>query len=162
MKVGIITLVGYTNYGNRLQNYAVSHVLESKFGCKTETIAAWKEKAFENGNHILWLKNTIAKSLCSFSKKAENYFGCNMTRWGNFCKWNTKYVKMRNLYDKNGIPEEINSEYDCFFAGSDQIWNCTFEFLNFEDMFLSFCDKEKRIAISGSFVFRNTLSGRGA
>ena len=35
--LGIITLIGYYNYGNRLQNYAVQEVLHS-LGCNCETI----------------------------------------------------------------------------------------------------------------------------
>ena len=151
MKVGIVTITDYTNYGNRLQNYAVSHVLESKFGCHTESLAARKEKKFENGNYILWLKNVFAKKLCGFSAKAEKHFGCNVTRWANFCKWNRENIRTRDFYGVSGIPESVNDEYDVFFAGSDQIWNHTFTFINHDDMFLKFADAEKRAAISGSF-----------
>lgn len=36
-KIGIITLNGYFNYGNRLQNFALQQVLKS-FGYEVETI----------------------------------------------------------------------------------------------------------------------------
>ena len=36
-KVGILTLNGYQNYGNRLQNYAVQEVIKS-LGFEAETI----------------------------------------------------------------------------------------------------------------------------
>lgn len=37
MQVGIITFVDYSNYGNRLQNYAVQCFLE-QYGIEVETI----------------------------------------------------------------------------------------------------------------------------
>ena len=36
-KVGIITIIDYKNYGNRLQNYATQEVIKS-IGCDVETI----------------------------------------------------------------------------------------------------------------------------
>ena len=46
MKIGIVTIVDYTNYGNRLQNYAVSYVLHNKYVCKVMTLAAHEEGIF--------------------------------------------------------------------------------------------------------------------
>ena len=40
-KVAIVTLVGYYNYGNRLQNYATQEVIEG-LGCKAQTIVYHK------------------------------------------------------------------------------------------------------------------------
>ena len=64
MKLGIVTIMDYTNYGNRLQNYAVSHVLRKKFGCDAVSLDAKPQKPFEDGNYVLWLKNFIAGKLC--------------------------------------------------------------------------------------------------
>ena len=56
MKIGIVTIVDYTNYGNRLQNYAVYYVLHKRYGCKVKTLATHKEKAFCDKNYIAWGK----------------------------------------------------------------------------------------------------------
>ena len=49
------------------------------------------------------------------------------------------------------IPEEIEKEFDFFIAGSDQIWNYNFSAEHFDDYFLKFTTKNKRIAVSASF-----------
>ena len=151
MKVGIVTIQDITNYGNRLQNYAVSHVLQTQFGCKTMSLAAYKEKPFENGNHILWLKNKIAKAMCVFPEVAEKRFGSGITRWRNFYNWNKQNIPTRNFYEHSSLPQRLNEEYDLFFAGSDQIWNYRFPGTNYDDYFLKFAQDSKKAAICGSF-----------
>lgn len=151
MKVGIVTIPDITNYGNRLQNYAVSKVLQDKFECETVSLASYREVAFENGNYILWLKNFVARQLCVFPKVAEKRFGCGMTRWANFYKWNKRNIPTRNFYECKYLPGHLNGEYDVFFAGSDQIWNYKFPGTKYDDYFLKFAEDKKKAAISGSF-----------
>lgn len=151
MKIGIVTIMDYTNYGNRLQNYAVSHVLQHHFGCEAVSLVSWKQKEYENGNYILWLKNFIARQLCVFPELAEKRFGCGITRWANFYKWNKKYIQTRTFYQHKCLPGSLNEEYDMFFAGSDQIWNYRFPGTKYDDYFLKFAQDSKKTAISGSF-----------
>lgn len=151
MKVGIVTIPDYTNYGNRLQNYAVNHILQTKFGCETISLVSYKDKAFENGNYVLWLKNVIARQLCVFPELVEKRFGNNMTRWSNFYKWSKRYIPTKNFYGNKCLPESLNDHYDMFFAGSDQIWNYHFAHGKFYNYFLAFADNQKKVAISASF-----------
>lgn len=151
MKVGIVTIPDITNYGNRLQNYAVSHVFREKFGCEAVSLASYKEKPFENGNYILWAKNFIARRLCAWPELAERRFGCGMTRWANFYGWSKKNIPTRNFYSHTCLPDSVNSEYDMFFAGSDQIWNYHFSSNRFDDYFLTFAEDNKKATICGSF-----------
>ena len=37
-KIGIITIMDYSNYGNRLQNYALTYYLQKEFSLKVETL----------------------------------------------------------------------------------------------------------------------------
>lgn len=151
MKIGIVTIVDYTNYGNRLQNYAVYYVLHKKLGCKATSFAAHKERAYCDGNYILWCKELFAKFVSSIMPSvAERKFGCNITRWTNFCKWSRK-IPTKHYYENDKLPKKLNNEYDFFFAGSDQIWNYHFDFINFYNYFLKFADDKKRAAISASF-----------
>ena len=151
MKIGIITIVDYTNYGNRLQNYALYYVLCKKFGCKVTTLAAHKEKAFCNGNYIAWCKEQIAKFLSNIiPSMAERRFGNNTTRWANFCRW-SKQIPTKHYYGSNRLSEKLDDKYDLFFAGSDQIWNYHFAFAELYNYFLEFAEDKKKIAISGSF-----------
>lgn len=150
MKAGIVTIPDSTNFGNRLQNYALSQILRTRFGCQAVTLAAREEKSFENGAHLLWLKNQIARLLCVFPTLAERRFGPGITRWANFQSWNRR-IPTRNFYECPRLPSELNREFDLFLAGSDQIWNYHFASKRFDDYFLTFAEDKKKAAVSGSF-----------
>lgn len=150
MRIGIITIVDITNYGNRLQNYAVYHILKNHFKYKSTTIAARTENNFYNDSLLLWLKNQFAKKLCIFPSFAEKIFGNNITRWSNFTNW-SKLIPTKFYYSHKYLPTSLNDKYDLFLVGSDQIWNYHFSSIRFNDYFLKFADDEKKNAISGSF-----------
>lgn len=151
LKIGIVTIVDYTNYGNRLQNYAVYYVLKEKYRCKAITLAAHEEKPFCDGNYIAWCKESIAKFLgCIMPSAAEKRFGNHITRWVNFCRWSRR-IPTKHYYGSEKLPEHLNSQYDFFFVGSDQIWNYHFVYREFYNYFLKFTDSRKKAAISGSF-----------
>lgn len=154
MKVGIVTIVDNTNYGNRLQNYAVYYILKKNFDCKAVTLASYKEKPFFNGQYVIWLKTQIVKQICRLPKIAEKRFGNTITRWANFQFWSKK-IPTRSYYSKDMIPQEVNGKYDVFIAGSDQIWNYNFSAHKFNDYFLKFASDEKKIALSASFGIEN-------
>lgn len=151
MKLGIVTIMDYGNYGNRLQNYAVSHVLRKNFNCNAVSLAAYKEKAFYNGHYVSWVKDQIAQISCVFPALAEKRFGPNITRSTNFRSWSRRHIPTRNFYDCKALPESLNGEYDMFFAGSDQIWNYRFPGTKYDDYFLKFAEERKKAAVSGSF-----------
>ncbi len=151
MKVGIVTISDMGNYGNRLQNYALSYTLREKFGCRVESLVSCTEKSFENGNYLLWLKNRIAKLCCISPAFAEKQWGPNMTRWANFCNWDKKHIPTRRFYGSTSLPEDLQNRYDLFFAGSDQIWNWRFPTTKYDDYFLKFARNEQKIAFSASF-----------
>ena len=150
MKIGIVTIVDYTNYGNRLQNYALSKVLQSRFGCKVKTLASYRKRPFYNGNYVGWLKDQIAGKLCVFPTLMERRFGPSITRWANFHKWSKK-IPTKNFYNCKMLPEKLNEKYDYFIVGSDQVWNYNFASPHFLDFFLEFAEDKKKIALSGSF-----------
>lgn len=69
-----------------------------------------------------------------------------MVREYNIKKFNDRFIN--TVYDYE-IKLDLNERYDYFIAGSDQIWN--FNYLNLENEFLQFADKNKRIAYAASF-----------
>ena len=150
MKFGIVTIMDYGNFGNRLQNYATYYVLKKNFKCKVDSLAAYPEKEFNNGNYVAWAKTQIAKRLCCYSRLIEKKVGKNFVRWNSFRTW-SKLIATRNFYNQNKLSETINNQYDYFFAGSDQIWNFNFASHKFDDYFLRFAKNEKKVAISASF-----------
>ncbi len=149
MKIGIVTITDITNYGNRLQNYAMCFLLKKYFYCEAISLTATKEKPYCNGNYMAWVKEEAAGLIsCVFPAWAEKRFGNNITRWKNFNRWN-KLIPSKKYYGSYMIPQE--KDYDYYVAGSDQIWNYHFSSHKFDDYFLRFADNQKRVAISGSF-----------
>lgn len=150
MKIGIVTITDLTNYGNRLQNYAMYHLLLHNFQCKTVSLTSNKDRRFCNGNYKVWLKERIAGVACRFPTWAEKRFGTQITRYENFRKWN-KLIPSKIYYECAMIPAKIEKEFDYFIVGSDQIWNYHFSSQNFADYFLKFTEPDKKHAVSGSF-----------
>ncbi len=151
MKLGIVTISDMTNYGNRLQNYALSYTLREKFGCQVESLVSCSEQPFENGNYLLWMKNRIARACCVFPAFAEKKWGASMTRWANFYNWNKKHIPTRRFYRQSRLPDSLSEQYDLFFAGSDQIWNWRFPATKYDDYFLKFAKDAQKAALSASF-----------
>ena len=149
MKVGIITLTGYDNYGNRLQNYASQQVMRS-LGLEVETIPV------ETGSIKFVLHNRIFRYLAYLynstsltTNEKMNYF-CKVNKFYKFTKENIKYsnYKINNKNFKK-ISTKINSEFDYLVVGSDQVWNPFF--INPDIFLLTFVNEKKRIAYAASF-----------
>lgn len=145
-KIGIITLFGYTNYGNRLQMYAVQKVYKT-MGLESEIIR-YKQETFKESfiiklkivvRYLLFLRSNIATS---FLKKLRVY---------NFKKHSKVHYKESKIYiNPLAIDSEFHKEYSFLSVGSDQIWgwfNHTIAYF----IFLKFAPVNKRITFSPSF-----------
>lgn len=139
-KVGIITINDYSNYGNRLQNYAVQEAME-KLDINAETIQNI------DGIHS-FDKTTIFKfQIKNFIKKiiSKKYM-----RYNNFLRFNKKINLSKIKVDKEHIDNNLDKMYNFFIVGSDQVWNPNFERLSNLDL-LTFTEPSKRISFSASF-----------
>lgn len=158
MKVGIITICDYKNYGNRLQNYASQEVLKS-LGCQVETIVNIPPKnetkveknlkyyfSKVKGNNI---KDLIKKINNKLNFKANNEL--HAKRVSAFKKFTKQYIN-ETLFTitEESIPEDLADKYDFFVVGSDQVWNPIFR-RGFSVDFLTFAPRKKRIAYAPSF-----------
>lgn len=137
-KVAILTINDNYNLGNRLQNYALQEVLK-KHNLNPETI--YNQKGIY-GRYCTkeikdWIKNIINNNI-------EN------RRYSKFMEFNKNIKFSKYAIDYEHIPNNLSEKYDCFFAGSDQIWNYTFPRMSDID-FLTFVPKSKRNTISASF-----------
>lgn len=105
--IGIITITGGSNYGNRLQNYALQHYIEKKFECTIETLK----------NESQTLSSIIKKFLVKEqeTKKAQR-----------FKEFNKKYINFSKLSINNFTKSKDILDYDVLICGSDQIWNSSF------------------------------------
>lgn len=148
LKVGIITIVDNNNYGNRLQNLAVTKVLED-LGYHPETLVLNQRKGSKK--YILravrmlitpvrmYIKRTIKDQPTTMRiKKFKRFNACNGI--------SIRYLPFWSY--------EIKNQYSYFVVGSDQIWNPTFD-LGYGTEFLSFADKKQKVCFSPSFGVKN-------
>lgn len=137
-KVAILTINDDTNYGNRLQNYAVQKTLE-KLGFSVETI--------NNQENIIGI-NIVKKKIKNVIKQLLNLK--RFRRYNLFIKFNKK-IKYSKIYiDINHVPKNLKEEYDYFITGSDQVWNPNFGRLSNIDL-LDFANNNQKISFSASF-----------
>ena len=145
-KIGIITLFGYNNYGNRLQMYATQKVYKN-LGLDSEVIKFNQEvekdpliirvKVF-----IMYLLSLRANMRVAFLKKS---------RENNFKIHAKKHIRESVQYiNPLKIDAKFHENYSFFSVGSDQIWGW-FNYSIADFVFLKFAPTEKRIAFSPSF-----------
>lgn len=137
-KVAVITLPGSFNYGNRLQNYAVTKIYES-LGFHVETL-----KLEERFNVIQRLEDLARKVLGrAYSSPEECMTACRRAAFERF----DSNIQMRTIdYDLKRLADE----YDYFSVGSDQVWNPSYIVYNDDWFFLKFARPEQRIALAPS------------
>lgn len=157
-KIGIITLNGYVNYGNRLQNYALQEVLKT-YNYEVETI--WviinknKPSDFTFREKVVrTFSNTPKENLQKIKGKImgklvnDNLY---QQRMENFKTFSKRYIHETSYkISKDNIPKGLEDEYDFFVTGSDQVWNPFFR-KGDPTYFLTFAPEDKRIAYAPSF-----------
>ena len=148
-KVGIITIVNYDNYGNKLQNYATQELLKD-LGYEAETIINdGKYKKIINLLKYHGIRffdrypRIIAKDIFK-NKLLKN----KIERFKEFSGKNINESKFKIYIDD--IKKLNHKEYHKFVVGSDQIWNPNFRSGGNSNDFLCFTPKNKRIAFSPS------------
>ena len=134
-EIGIVTIIDNNNYGNRLQNYALSYFCEKKYEIKTITLL---NKHYLNDRKFLCIR--IIKN---FIKK-ENTI--DLARKEAFDKFNENIH-----FSKKTINCFSNlNKYDYLIVGSDQVWNPYIRRLRDVDV-LKGTLKHKRISYAASF-----------
>lgn len=160
--VAIVTLVGYFNYGNRLQNYALQRVLDT-FGFNVETLI-FNSRRENNENELRLYKRvsnlrkmSVYDILSKGSMKLWSYINkkelieSNTIRTDIFKRFTNDYIRETEYsLSNNNIPVSLSEKYDYFITGSDQVWNPAYN-KSSSIYFLTFAPKEKRIAYAPSF-----------
>ncbi len=143
-KVGIITLFGLRNYGNRLQAYALSEVIKKLrvkpveiIYCKNGLVSFLKESV-KNNRLFLICYHFLAGILRG--NKLDVVIN-NCTRLRLFSLFSKKI--------KRKIIRSDSSIFDYYICGSDQIWNPNFA--GHSTYFAAFAAKDKRISYAASF-----------
>ena len=145
-KVAIVTIYDTNNYGNRLQNFAVSESLK-KMGYRTESFVP------VNKNKKRSFKGYIADLLTYIFPRVFSKWNIDWVRRINFIKFTKSNIPTRYIFDDDGFfYDNLTSDYDYFVVGSDQVWNPHFwqGESDYNNMFLKFVPKEKRVCFSPS------------
>lgn len=153
-KAGILTLNGYNNYGNRLQNYATQEVLK-ELGFQVETILVDRTDPNSRKLSNRLRKISSINELCkNISNKIEYYLNKHIIKerqktFLNFSKQNINETDY--TISNNYIPNDLSNKYDYFIVGSDQVWN-PYNLHGTSFYFLTFVKETyKKIAYAASF-----------
>ena len=152
-KAFVFSIFGSYNYGNRLQNYALTSVLE-KLGVDAVSVhiderikAVYSKK----------LKGAVKKKLAGFGigkyKQKIDIESALEKRNVIFDRFTEEYTNSIKIPDfGSSVPDMGNADYAV--AGSDQIWrNWTDNPKELEHYYLTAFPKEKRIAYAASFGY---------
>lgn len=149
LKIGIITLNGYFNYGNRFQNYALQEYISRLFNESIVNTIWYLKYNSSLKENMITLKNIRRYVFNRHGFKDfidSGKYVYKIIREYNFKKFSDKYIN--SVFDYE-IKPDLNNRYDYFIAGSDQIWNPYW--LKNSTEFLQFADRNKRIAYAASF-----------
>lgn len=160
-KVGIVTLNGYYNYGNRLQNVALTMFLKD-LGYDVETIKVTRnknrmksisKKIFRNPlKNIDILVNSYIPKLIN-EKNNKKYQDIENLRLQTFREFTNEFIVEKTI-DYKDVNDQF-SKIDFFISGSDQVWNPHEGTDRLEINFLQFVPYEKRGSYAGSFGVKN-------
>lgn len=152
MRIGIITINDCDNYGNRLQNYALQRFLQQKFG-EINTVW-WSANSYLPITGSPYAFKNIIKYILNWKNQrgdVSKHYVKKGIREYNIKKFTDGHISIKYDY---AIKDTLNSQYDYFIVGSDQVWN-PFFWGNIDNYskayFLQFADNDKRIAYSASF-----------
>lgn len=157
-KIGILTLHGYQNYGNKLQNYALQKIINS-LGFEANTVIIRKNR---NVNNILSRRiKTVFKTSPSKiignlieRKKQKAFYKNNKelidNRTRTFKDFSRKYLNEKFFFDSDDDYDNLIKSYEYFIAGSDQVWNPIY-INDMNNYFLTFAPNERRISYAASF-----------
>lgn len=151
MKIGLLTFHNAINYGAALQAYASQKAINQMgFDCEVinyvnptrrdaYNMVAHANSSFKQKKIIMAAKYLIGSVFMEQRRKKFN----------KFYKENLKTTQ--KLYTTSEEIEELNSVYDKFIVGSDQVWNHKNNGADFS-YFLNFVhSNEKKISYSSSF-----------
>lgn len=142
-KVGIITLPGKFNYGNRLQCYAAAKAIES-IGCtpsvlELEYMFPWYRRAY------YVLKRHLLHAIGRGAGKTPEQMStpARLAAFDDF----EKLIPVRRC---KRLPRDLGDQYDRFVIGSDQVWNPHVIAHQEYWYFAEFAKREQRIALAAS------------
>ncbi len=162
-KIAIITLNGYDNFGNRLQNFAVEHTIKI-LGFEPFTLRVNPGRIYSyipklsinerlkllKTRHFSYIYLQIKTKLRKiFLSKRDSLI--KQRREIIFKDFTKKFLnESSTIYKNKDFSENIVNKFDYFITGSDQVWNPTYA-IDSSIYFLTYAPSKKRIAFAPSF-----------
>lgn len=162
-KVGIVTLHGYSNYGNRLQNYALQEQIKA-LGFDVDTLVFQKPETKFQESKLLKVKRISGLPFKEIEKRVRNKFHGQYNKLINyinrdsifertriFKKFSSDYLSEKYFDNSAKTLADLGDCYDFFITGSDQVWNPHF-IKGLEDVFfLGFVKPCRKFSFAASF-----------
>ena len=147
-KIGIVSIYDLSNFGNRLQNYAVQEFFIDK-GYHTETLKNYNfsNNPVSSSKKRKGLKRIITYPIRKITREINHIQ--NIPRKNLFLKFENDYINTSSYTINYDNSLDINPKFDYFVIGSDQVWNPNFGGIS-NIFLLSFCPPTKRICFSPS------------
>lgn len=143
-RAGILTIFDpFANYGNKLQNYAVRYVL-LELGFAADTLYVEKQVRF---TPLLYGK-AVFHRLTHYRLARDRRFYKTLQKVKKFHKFGRRYLSPHRIKRFSGL----DSQYDFFVLGSDQVWNTAwFDARKKHAFLLTFARPEQKVAFAPSF-----------
>lgn len=139
MTVGIVTLFGDINMGNKLQNYALQHEL-MQYAASVLTL--------KNRNHDISVWNRLKDYLTNVKLVL---WLCGKQRRLRLMQFSNNYMLMnRRVYTYNCADLHQEDSCDLFCVGSDQVWNPLYGCYSMFN-YLGFASTERTFSYAASF-----------
>ena len=146
-KIAISTLIGEFNNGNRLQNYALQHLIEDNF--KDVEVATIRYNPY-------FIKRKKTSKILKFyyylksfkNHKEHKEYTLEKRRTKKFKEFNKNINFDDTKYSKTNL-RELNNKYDYFLCGSDQVWSGEMSH-NLSTHLLEGIDNNKKISYAAS------------
>lgn len=161
-KVAIVTLHGYSNYGNNLQNYALQEVIK-KLGFDVETLNFNVLETNKISGIFVKVKTALLnpkKIFYAINRRKSKFLYKKLLneKVSRFKEFSANFLNEKCYELSLSELDKINDLYSYFISGSDQVWNPLYINKYFK-YYLTFAEKPKSISYSASFGVSEVSDG---
>ena len=150
-KILLVTIQDQSNYGNRLQNYALQTVLKD-LGCSVDNLTTVKNYGASVSAEI---KMAVKRVLVKLGRTEYNQQVAIDDRRKGCIAFTKRYLPDQVYTDRHSTESEDWNQYDYAVVGSDQVWhNWKRVYKELSYYYLEFMPHEKRVSYAPSFGFR--------
>lgn len=150
-KILSVTIWDYTNFGNRLQAYALNSLLQKDMGCEVYNLVyGFYEPADRK------IKSIVKNIMGCLGVSRFRHLRTERIRYKSNLTWSqehfTRQIPIGNRYER--LQKQDFSKYDFVITGSDQVWhNWDRQDRELDYYYLQFIPENKRLCFSPSFGF---------